>query len=252
MADRIMSTFLSQFKELDIPLHGVRLPSFDIDIKYKRALGVSEDISNQDFLKALCEDGLQRRGNKQDEYRKRLDYEFKTIKELGFIDYLLLVWDVINFCKENDIPTGLGRGSAAGSLVLYLIGVTKVDPLEYGLFFERFISKIRTKKSVVDGITYLDGSLMMDVDLDICYYNRQRVIQYLETKFIGKTSKIITLNTLSGKLCIKECGKVAASKSEQEMNKVSALIPKVFGQIKDLKEAYAEQEEFRIWWGSYR
>ena len=141
-----MSKFLSQFEELDIPLHGVRLPSFEIDIKYKRLLGVSEDISNEDFLKALCDDGLRRRNNKQDKYKKRLDYEFKTIKELGFIDYLLLVWDVINFCKENDIPTGLGRGSAAGSLVLYLIGVTKIDPLEYGLFFERFISKIELKK----------------------------------------------------------------------------------------------------------
>ena len=74
---------------------------------------------------------------------------------------------MIKFCKENDIPTGVGRGSAAGSLILYLIGVTKVDPLKYNLFFERFISKIRAKKKVVDDITYLDGSLMMDVDLDI-------------------------------------------------------------------------------------
>jgi DNA polymerase III alpha subunit len=90
MADRIMNTFLSQFKELDIPLHGVRLPSFDIDIKYKRALGVSEDISNQDFLKALCEDGLQRRNEKREEYSARLNREFETIKELGFIDYLCL------------------------------------------------------------------------------------------------------------------------------------------------------------------
>ena len=88
---------------------------------------------------------------------------------------------------------------------------------------------------------------MMDVDLDICYYNRQRVLEFLENKFKGKTAKIITLNTLSGKLCIKECGKVAAAKSEQEMNKVSSLIPKVFGQVKDLKEAYAEEVECRNW-----
>ncbi len=247
-----MKNFIKQFKEIDIPLHGVRLPSFEIDKKYKRTLGVSEDINNEDFLKALCEDGRQKMWSslhekRKNEYAERLEYELKTVKDLGFIDYLLLVWDVINFCKENDIPTGLGRGSAAGSLVLYFIGVTKVDPIEYGLFFERFISKIRTKKTTVDGITYLDGSLMMDVDLDICYYNRQRVIAYLEEKFKGKTSKIITLNTLSGKLCIKECGKVAGSKTEQEMNKVSALIPKVFGQVKDLKEAYAEQDEFKKW-----
>ena len=237
----------NSFEELDIPLHGVRLPSFKIEDKYKRSLGVSEDISNEDFLKSMCEKSLKEMGLNSKEYKERFEYEFKTIKTLGFIDYLLLVWDVINYCKENEIPTGLGRGSAAGSLVLYLCKVTRVDPIKHGLYFERFISKIRAKKTVVDKITYLDGSLMMDVDLDICYYNRQKVIEFLEEKFEGKTSKIITLNTLSGKLCIKECGKVAGGKTEQEMNKVSALIPKVFGQVKDLKEAYAEQEEFKQW-----
>ena len=196
-----MHNFTNQFKELDIPLHGVRLPSFEIDTKYKRSLGVSEDISNENFLEALCEASRKKmwssiRKERKAEYVERLEYELKTIKDLGFIDYLLLVWDVINFCKENDIPTGLGRGSAAGSLVLYLIGVTKVDPLEYDLFFERFISKIRTKKSIVDGITYLDGSLMCDVDIDVCYYKRQQVLKYLEEKFEGKTSKILTLNSL--------------------------------------------------------
>ena len=88
MADRIMSAFSSQFKELDIPLHGVRLPSFEIDIKYKRALGVSEDISNEYFLEALCEDGREKmwssvRKEHKGEYARRLDHEFKTIKELG-------------------------------------------------------------------------------------------------------------------------------------------------------------------------
>ena len=236
-----MPNFTEQFNELNIPLHGVRLPSFNIKKRHKRELGVSEDISNEDFLKALCEKNLNEKNLDTQEYRDRIAREIKTLTELGVIDYLLLVWDVVNFCKENDIPTGLGRGSAAGSLVLFLSDVTKVDPIEHDLFFERFISKIRTKKTVVDKITYLDGSLMMDVDLDICYYNRQRVIEYLEEKFENKTSKIITLNTLSGKLCIKECGKVAALKTEQEMNKVSSLIPKVFGQVKDLKAAYAEQ-----------
>jgi len=239
--------FIDQFDKLDLNIHGVRLPSFKVNNKDKRKLGVSEDIRNEDFLEALCESGLQKFKLDKPEYRERLNHELKTVKELGFVDYLLLVWEVINFCKKEKIPTGIGRGSAAGSLLLYLMGVTKIDPIEYGLFFERFISKIRAKKTVVDGITYLDGSLMMDVDLDICYYNRQRVLEFLESKFEGKTAKIITLNTLSGKLCIKECGKVTAAKSEQEMNKVSSLIPKVFGQVKDLKEAYAEEVEFRDW-----
>ena len=176
-------SFDLQFKDLDLPLHGVRLPAFTIENKQKRSLGLSEDTTNEQFLLTLCQNGSKTLNLETEEYKKRLDHEFNIIKELGFIDYILLVWDVINFCKESQIPTGLGRGSAAGSLVLYLIGVTKIDPLKYNLYFERFISKIRAKKQVVDGITYLDGSLMAEVDLDICYYNRHKVLEYLENKF---------------------------------------------------------------------
>ncbi len=240
-------SFLKEFKDIDLDIHGVRLPSFEVNLEDKRKLGVSEDINNENFLKALCEKGMEKLGLEDSKYQERFEYEFKTVKDLGFVDYLLLVWEVVNYCKQEKIPTGIGRGSAAGCLLLYSIGVTKIDPIKYELFFERFISKIRAKKKVVNKITYLDGSLMMDVDLDICYYNRQKVLQFLEDKFEGKTSKISTLNTLSGKLCIKECGKVVGAKTEQEMNRVSSLIPKVFGQVKDLKEAYAEEEEFRVW-----
>jgi DNA polymerase-3 subunit alpha len=245
-------TFSSKFQDVDLGLHGVRLPEFSIDIQSKRHLNVSEDVSNYDFLRALALNGFKDLNvdKSSAEYKKYVDrakYELETLKELGFIDYILLVWDVINFCKTHDIPVGLGRGSAAGSLILYLIGVTRIDPVKYNLYFERFISKIRAKKQVVDGITYLDGSLMCDVDLDICYYNRHRVLEYLETKFKGKTSKILTLNTLSGKLLIKECGKIVGEKSEEEMTIISSLIPKVFGQVKDITTAYEEIEKFKEW-----
>ena len=244
--------FSSKFQNVDLGLHGVRLPEFSIDIQSKRHLNVSEDVSNYDFLRALALNGFKDLNvdKNSSEYKKYIDrakYELETLKELGFIDYILLVWDVINFCKTHDIPVGLGRGSAAGSLILYLIGVTRIDPVKYNLYFERFISKIRAKKQVVDGITYLDGSLMCDVDLDICYYNRHRVLEYLETKFKGKTSKILTLNTLSGKLLIKECGKIVGEKSEEEMTAISSLIPKVFGQVKDITTAYEEIEKFKEW-----
>jgi DNA polymerase-3 subunit alpha len=244
--------FSSSFSKIDLPLHGVRLPEFVIDKVYKHQVEISEDSSNYDFLRALSLKGFKDLNIKKDlpEYKKYIDrakYELDTLKELGFIDYILLVWDVINYCKEHNIPVGLGRGSAAGSLILYLIGVTRIDPVKYGLYFERFISKIRAKKQVVDGITYLDGSLMCDVDLDICYYNRPKVLQYLEEKFKGKTSKILTLNTLSGKLLIKECGKIVDEKSEQEMTEVSSLIPKVFGQVKDISTAYEEVPKFKDW-----
>ena len=113
--------------------------------------------------------------------------------------------------------------------------MTGIDPIKYELFFERFISKIRAKKQVVDGITYLDGSLMCDIDLDICYYKRPQVLKFLEEKFKGRTAKILTLNTLSGKLLMKECGKVIYDKNETEMNMVSGLIPKVFGKVSDIE-----------------
>ena len=244
--------FSDKFEDIELDIHGVRLPEFEIDLASKRHLGISEDSSNYDFLKALALNGFKNLNiNKSDkDYKKYVDrakHELDTLKELGFIDYILLVWDVIHFCKTSDIPIGLGRGSAAGSLILYLVGVTRIDPVKYDLYFERFISKIRAKKQVVDGVTYLDGSLMCDVDLDICYYNRQKVLQYLENKFKGKTSKILTFNSLSGKLLIKECGKIIAEKPEQEMTMISSLIPKTYGQVKDISEAYQEVEQFKDW-----
>ena len=242
-----MKSYADNFSELDLNLNGVRLPTFRIENKYKHELGVSEDIHNYGFLKALCEKGLKDKNLPKSSYWERLEYELETLESLGFTDYILLVWDVINFCKKNDIAIGLGRGSAAGCLVLFLIGVTGIDPIKYELFFERFVSKVRAKKKIVDGITYLDGSLMVDVDVDVCYYNRQKVLQYLRDKFEGKTSKILTLNTLSTKLLIKECGKIVAEETEQEMTKISALIPKLFGQVKNLSEAYEEVPEFKNW-----
>ena len=247
-----MENFTKSFVDYNLDIHGVRLPQFEISDEYKREAEAASDCNNYDFLRKLClnrfsELGLKKGTQEYDKYVDRIKYELETLKDLGFIDYVLLVWDVINFCKINDIPVGLGRGSAAGSIVLYLIGVTGIDPIEHDLYFERFISKIRAKKKEVDGVTYLDGSLMCDVDLDICYYRRQEVIKYLDEKFVGKTSKILTLNTLSGKLLMKECSKIVAEKSETEANEVSSLIPKTFGQVMDIKQAYEEEEKFKAW-----
>ncbi len=242
----IMNKFTSELKGVSLDIHGVRLPSFKP--KKKQGIDLVKD-DNFSFLKALCSEGLKtiELSGKRQDYVNRTKRELGIIKELGFVDYILLVYDVVNFCEEEGIPTGLGRGSAAGSLVLYLIGVTQIDPIKYGLYFERFISKARAKKQVIDGVTYLDGNLMCDVDLDICYYSRSKVLRYLEDKFKGKTAKILTLNTLSGKLLIKECGKVVGEKTETEMNSVSNLIPKVFGKVQDIQTARKEVAEFEDW-----
>jgi len=247
-----MKDFLSQFSKIDLELHGVRLPKFDVPSEYKKQFKLAENADNYDFLRLLCNKGfkklnLEKDSEDFDKYVNRIKHELSILKELGFIDYVLLVWDVVTFCEKEDIPIGPGRGSAAGSIVLYLLGVTQMDPVEHDLYFERFVSKIRAKKKTVKGITYLDGSLMCDVDIDICYHNRPKVIKYLEGKFEGKISKILTFNTLSGKLCMKECGKIVGSVSDSDMNMVSNMIPKLYGQVKDLEEAYEEVDDFRDW-----
>jgi len=230
---------------------GVRLPKIDIEDKYYDELGLSKDTSNYDFLRALCLDGVKQKGidkkKNSKAYYSRVRMELKILKELGFIDYILLNWDILHFCQENDIPTGPGRGSAAGSLVLFLIGVTQVDPIKYDLFFERFVSKSRARKIEKDGVTFLDGSLLADVDNDIAYERRAEVIDYIKRKHPNRTCKILTLNTLSGKLCIKECGKIVGSYSEQEVNEVSDTIPKKYGKVAPLAVAYEESEQFKQW-----
>lgn len=230
---------------------GVLLPKIEIEDKHYRQLGIKGSCSNFDFLRKLCLQGVKDKGidkfkNKQ-EYYDRTKSELGILQNLGFVDYVLLNWDILNYCHENDIPTGPGRGSAAGSLVLFLINVTKVDPIKYDLFFERFVSKSRARKIEKDGITYLDGSLLADVDNDIAYEHRQKVIEYIEQKHPNRTSNILTLNTLSGKLCIKECGKIVGEYTEQEVNDVSSFIPKKFGKVAPLKEAVNESQRFKKW-----
>ena len=227
---------------------GVLLPKISIPLKSFKKLGLDkEKSSNFDFLLELCESNLKLLKTKESisVYRERLNSELQTLKELGFIDYILLNWDIINFCHENDIPTGPGRGSAAGSLVLFLIGVTKVDPIKYDLFFERFVSKSRARKVEENGVIYLDGSLLADIDNDISYEHRQSVIKYIEKKYPSRTAKILTLNTLSGKLCIKECCKIVGNFSEKDANFISDSIPKEFGVVSKLRDAAITSPEFK-------
>jgi DNA polymerase-3 subunit alpha len=228
---------------------GVKLPEIDIEDKYYQALGLDPSVSNLEFLTRKCEKALDEYlgdyGTTQQHYGDRLSHELNILDDLGFVDYILLNWDVLNFCHEAKIPTGFGRGSAAGSLVLFLLNVTRVDPIKYGLFFERFVSASRARKIQHGGETFLDGSLLCDVDNDIAYDRRQEVIDYIEHKFAGFTCKILTLNTLSSKLCLKECCKIVGDLKEEEANHVSGMIPKRFGKVRKIGQALEESEEFK-------
>ena len=247
-----MDIFYNSFDHYEnVSPPGVRLPDIKIDRKYYSRFEIPEDSSNFEFLQKLCDFGFRDLGiqsfSNSKDYLDRLKHELEILEDLGFTDYILLNWDILNYCKEQHIPTGSGRGSAAGSLVLYLIGVTKVDPIKYDLYFERFVSKSRAKKTEQDGITFLDSSLLADVDNDIAYEFRQKVISYIEDRHPDRTSKILTLNTLSSKLCIKECGKIVGGYSESEVNEVSAYIPKQFGRVLPIDEAIEESEKFSDW-----
>ena len=243
---------LEHFTKYEFPTQpGLLLPSVHIDKKFYKELNIPENSCNFTFIKALCKSSIIKLGinkfNNRQLYYDRCVSELNLINELGFVDYFLLNWDVLNFCKERQIPTGPGRGSAAGSLVLYLIGVTKVDPIKYNLYFERFISKSRFRKFTVDGVEYYDGSMAPDVDNDIAYERRQEVIKFIEEKYSGKTCKILTLNTLSSKLCVKECGKLVGELPESAVNEISDLIPKKFGKVASLKNACEESDKFKEW-----
>jgi DNA polymerase III subunit alpha len=247
---------LEQLKPLKLEKEfaGVQLPTLQINSKYYKELRISEQSSNYEFLRNLCYKGytnLIDKGkideSKKEEYAARVKEELNAFKKLNFVDYVLIVWDVIRFCKESGIPTGIGRGSVCGSLVFYLIRVTNIDPLKYNLYFQRFISETRANSKVIDGELYLDGSLMADVDLDIDYLKRDEVVAYLNSKYPERISKIINLNTLTGKNLIKECGKVVGNKNEYEMNQISELIPQIFGEVQDIETVYRHNKEFKKW-----
>lgn len=246
-----MQDFLNNFSEYKncVP-PGVRLPQIEIESKYYKSLKLDSSVDNFTFLTELCKNSLKKK-KLDKQYLKRAKSELAILKKLGFVDYILLNWDIINFCHENDIPVGPGRGSAAGSLVLFLIGVTSVDPVKHDLFFERFVSESRAKQIEKDGVVYLDGSLLADVDNDIAYEHRQQVIDYIETKNPSRTSKILTLNSLSSKLCIKECGKIVSELSEKDVNLVSDFIPKKFGKVFSLSQSLEESERFAAWTKKY-
>jgi DNA polymerase III subunit alpha len=181
---------------------------------------------SEKYLRDLCEEGLIRRytperlAKIQERYpdkdpntvvRERLDYELKNITTMGMCDYLLIVWDFINWAKREGIPVGPGRGSGAGSIVLYLIGITDIEPLRFSLFFERFINPER--------ISY------PDIDVDICMDGRSRVIDYtLRTYGKDNVAQIITFGTMKAKMTIKDVGRVL-SVPLSKVNHLAKFVP---------------------------
>lgn len=190
----------------DYEFHVSKLPSFPLP----------EGIDPYKYLSELCYKGLREKyKDVREELTKRLEYELNIINSMGFVDYFLIVWDFMRFANENDIVTGAGRGSAAGSIVAYTLGITKVDPIKYNLIFERFLNPERIS--------------MPDIDSDFCYERRQEVINYVVDKYgSSNVSQIVTFGTMAARACIRDVGR-AMNYSYIEVDKIAKMIPTMIG-----------------------
>ena len=171
---------------VDIEFGVTKLPKFDVPSPY----------TSWEYLNKLCFEGLERvYPQVTDELKSRLEYELSVIKQMGYVDYFLIVWDFIRYAREHDIMVGPGRGSAAGSLVSYTLGITQLDPIRYNLLFERFLNPERVS--------------MPDIDIDFCFERRQEVIDYVVRKY-GKDRvvQIVTFGTMAARGVIRDVGRV--------------------------------------------
>ena len=213
---------------VEIEFGVTKLPRYD----------VPEGYTAWEYLNKLCFEGLKRRypeGGK--ELADQLNYELGVIKTMGYVDYFLIVWDFINYAKRNGIAVGPGRGSAAGSIVAYALEITDIDPIRYGLVFERFLNPERVS--------------MPDIDVDFCYERRQEVIDYVVRKY-GKDRvvQIVTFGTLAARGVIRDVGRVldmpyAAVDTIAKMvpNELNITIDKALKMNPDLMKVYNEQKE---------
>lgn len=190
---------------------------------------VPEGETDESYLRKLCEEALPTRYEPTKEIRERLDYELSVINKMGFPSYFLIVWDYVKFARDHDIPVGPGRGSAAGSVVAYLLGITGLDPLKYNLLFERFLNPERVT--------------MPDIDMDFCYENRSRVIEYVTHKY-GKdhVALIITFGTLAARAVMRDVSRVLDIPLT-EVNRIMKLVPTELGLTID--KALKISKEFR-------
>jgi DNA polymerase III subunit alpha len=176
---------------------------------------VPEGTSRIAFLRDLCAKGLQQRygdrAKTDDQLQQRLDYELGVLEKTGFVSYILIVWDFIHFAKQRGIPVGPGRGSAAGSLVAYVLGITDIDPLQYGLIFERFLNPDRISPP--------------DIDVDFCEARRGEVLEYVRQKYgERRVAQIITFGKLKAKSVVRDVGRVMGL-SYRDADRIARMIP---------------------------
>lgn len=199
-----------------------------------------EGISDREYLKKLCLERLPKRYAEPDaKVKERLSYELDVINKMGYDSYFLIVWDFVNFARQEKIPVGPGRGSAAGSIVAYLLGITDIDPLRYDLLFERFLNPERVT--------------MPDIDIDFCCIRREEVIDYVKRRYgDDHVAQIVTFGTMAARGAIRDVGRVL-DMPYNDVDRVAKLIPTELGMTlekalkgsQELKNAYEDDLEVR-------
>ena len=222
---------------VEIEFGVTKLPKFD----------VPEGYDSWGYLNELCSKGLAERygdveqpaGTTGQTLRERLEYELSVIRRMGYVDYFLIVWDFINYARENGIPVGPGRGSAAGSIVSYSLKITNIDPIRYDLLFERFLNPERVS--------------MPDIDVDFCYNRRQEVIDYVSRKYgAEKVVQIVTFGTLAAKGVIRDVGRVmdlpyafVDSIAKMVPRELNITIDRALEKNPELRAQYQQDEQVR-------
>ena len=205
---------------VEITFHDLHLPEF----------AVPEGYTHEDYLKKLAVDGMyERYENVSDEIKNRFEFEFNTIKNMGYVDYFLIVWDFIRYARKHEIQVGPGRGSAAGSLFSYCLGITDVDPLEFDLLFERFLNPERVS--------------MPDIDIDFCYERREEVIEYVNRKYgDSHVAQIVTFGTMAARNAIRDVGR-ALDMSYAKVDYIAKQVPQALNMT--IEKALEVSETFR-------
>ncbi len=222
---------IAQRCQVEFDFTQLHLPDFEIPGEYE---------SPRDYIGVLCEEGLRQRYSEPDDgVRQRLAYELDMIDRMGYISYLLVVWDFVRFAREQGIPVGPGRGSAASSLVCYLLGITNIDPIKYKLVFERFLNPERVT--------------MPDIDIDFCYERRDEVIEYVVQKY-GEScvAQIVTFGTMAARAVLRDVGR-ALNIAHSVVDKLAKMVPNQLGislenslqQSPELNAAYEEDGNIR-------
>lgn len=251
--------FYDSFVHYSFPSLGyVAVPKMELSSEELNEVNLPPDASNDDYLKALVLKGKNDKltsgeipASELEIYEARISEELDVLISLGFSGYCLLIAKLVRFCKLKGILNSPGRGSAAGVLCFWLMGLTMPNPVRHQLLFSRFLSSYRVKTKIIDGKTLVESSGMPDYDLDSSNEGKPLVQAEIDRLFPSRTVSISTVSTLTGKALLKLCLKIYSNFSENDSKNISDLLEKTFGVVESIGDAMKNNEKFKAWAVNY-